>query len=492
MNNVNKQHFLKNKNHFSTLLISSLALFAFTGCGGGSDDDSPPALTEFDATAILGDKQEVDRLRYFREIKADKARKDFNITGENIRVTIMGEMVDSTHPDIQSRVVKQYNTFSNKGIINTGVANQAYKIDLYGRGHGHGTHIAGTIAAECDGVGIQGVACGSTLDVYDLGAYGNERMPIEGWGDIHEFETFFSAFTASLKDVTKRNASRILTGSFNIESPYIPFTSGGSVENKSITKIFANIEDKDISSAEELSTEGLVNFKNTSDITYLQRVFNNNNSDSMIIYGALLSKSKQWKELETAIKAYQDTDGVYIITESNNLFENRTSVLNAMPTISNKVDPDLWISAVLAQPKGYDEAVTKSDFTEEKMNQLMKGEYITPINSCGEAATDYCILIPSYDVLSTMTNKVAEQALQLVKLDDRDHQIFTGHSMGAPMIAGALALMEELNVRENLGYSMKDLVKILKDNANRTFKGYDPIKHGRGILDIAAALEQMR
>ncbi len=38
---------------------------------------------------------------------------------------------------------------------------------------------------------------------------------------------------------------------------------------------------------------------------------------------------------------------------------------------------------------------------------------------------------------------------------------------------------------------MKDLVRTLKGNANRSFKGYNAKKHGRGMLDIAAALEKL-
>jgi hypothetical protein len=37
------------------------------------------------------------------------------------------------------------------------------------------------------------------------------------------------------------------------------------------------------------------------------------------------------------------------------------------------------------------------------------------------------------------------------------------------MITGALALMKELNVRENLGHSMKDLVRILKEKCQPLF-----------------------
>jgi hypothetical protein len=177
---------------------------------------------------------------------------------------------------------------------------------------------------------------------------------------------------------------------------------------------------------------------------------------------------------------------VYLITESNIPF-GRTSVINAMPSLSNKVDADLWLSVVMVQPKGIEAAKTQAGFKQI----LDKAEYITPINHCGKTAASYCILTPSYDVLSTMTEKVREAEAPLYKIQERFHQSFSGHSMGAPMVAGALALMQELNQQKKLGYSMKDLVRILKQSANRTFKGYNPDKHGQGILDIGAALKQM-
>jgi subtilisin family serine protease len=479
-----------NKTFCIGFLISSMTLFALAGCGSGSNS-SQPALTEIDGNADIAEgKKEVDRLRFFREIKADKARKNFNVTGSGVRITIMGEVVDVSHPDINRRVIKQYNTFSDKGIVNTGIKNEAYKIDLFGRGEGHGTHIAGTIAAECDGKGIQGVACSADLDVYDLGAYENERLPVNGWGNIHEMERFLGAFNHALRDIVKRKSSRILTGSFNQESPAIRLRQGGSLENQSLSQIIKAFEQEE-GKLSALNNKGLVRFEDDADIEYITRVTNNNGGDESIAAGVLLPLSKQWKELEDTIKAYQDSDGVYIITESNNLFENRTSVLNAMPTLSTKVDPALWISAVMAVPKGYFELTNNPDSTVEELNQLMKGEYITPINSCGEMAAEYCILIPSYSVLSTMTRKVADQSIPFFNIDGRGYQILSGHSMGAPMIAGALALMEEYNVRKGLGYKMKDLVRILKDNANRSFPGFDATKHGKGLLDIEAALKAM-
>lgn len=60
------------------------------------------------------------------------------------------------------------------------------------------------------------------------------------------------------------------------------------------------------------------------------------------------------------------------------------------------------------------------------------------------------------------------------------------------MVAATLALMEEENIRKGYGYSMKDLVRILKENANRSFNGYNEAQHGVGMLDVAAAINGMQ
>jgi len=203
----------------------------------------------------------------------------------------------------------------------------------------------------------------------------------------------------------------------------------------------------------------------------------------------LIQFSKGWYEVEDAIKKYQDNDGVYISTESNNIF-NRTSLLNAMPTISNKVDKDLWINAVLVSPEGFDDANLAT--LDEAYNYTQTHDYINVINDCGKMAKEYCMVVPSYKILSSVTKKVAESQNPLYGIDGRYFQVYTGHSMGAPMIAGALALMKEYNKKNNKGYSTKDLVRILKQTADKTFKGYDSSKHGVGMLDVKAALEAIR
>jgi subtilisin family serine protease len=450
------------------MALAASALVFTIACTG------PPKVISI--SEALDSTEEIARLSYFEEINAKGALEDEELTGEGVRVTIMGEMVDVSHPDLAGRVVGQYNTFVRKGTVLRGSGNAPYGAKILGKNDGHGTHIAGTIAAECDGIALQGVACGATLDVYDLGAYDSAgNYPSEGWGDDDEISRFINAFIIALDDLTRRGESRIATGSFNLESPAVSVKARGPLHGLPLAEIMRHVE-KDIKKVPDLFNKGLVELENPGDQEFLERVIKANDKDLFIMMGLPLQLSAEWRDLAKAIGRYQASGGVYIVTESNYVFENRTSVLNAMPSLCDAVDEDLWLSVVMVAQKEQGE-----------------GEYFCPINSCGDLAANYSIVTPSYAVLSTMTERVALWGdSPLFELDGRFHQAFGGHSMGAPMVAATLALMEEQNVREGYGYSMKDLVRILKESANRSFPGYDPALHGRGMLDVTAAVEAMK
>ncbi len=464
----------------NSLLFSTIvAAFSLAGCGGST----------VNIDQQIANLPEAQRLRYFKEIHLGTAHQQPGVTGKDVRVTIMGEAVDASHTDLSKHIIKQYNTFAKKDVVLNGSGNQPYGFDKMGKGDGHGTHIAGTIAASCDGKGIQGIACDATLDVYDLGAYDSaEKLQPQGWGNTHEFARFMQAFSLAMKDVTRRGESKITTGSFNMESPYIPYQSGSTLQGLPLTEIINDYaSETDPGGIQAIFSEGAVKFINHADQNYLKTVAEQSEEPIPTYLGTLLPLTKEWSELANTLAEYQRSGGVYLITESNNIF-NRTSVLNAMPSISPKVDKDLWLSVVMVMPA----KVPGGDSpTASISSDTLNGRYITPLNHCGKVAKEYCILTPSYNVLSTMTEKVRESSVTLYNIDGRMHQVFSGHSMGAPMVAATLALMQEYNQKKQLGYSMKDLVRILKDNANRNFPGYDPDKHGRGILDVSAALAAM-
>ncbi|MEA1987966.1 MAG: S8 family serine peptidase [Pseudomonadota bacterium] len=62
---------------------------------------------------------------------------------------------------------------------------------------------------------------------------------------------------------------------------------------------------------------------------------------------------------------------------------------------------------------------------------------------------------------------------------------YSGTSMATPVVSGGLALL--MSAWDNL--TIQQAVKLLKDNANKSFTGYSAAEYGVGILDIRAAFE---
>ena len=77
-------------------------------------------------------------------------------TGEGIIVAVMDTGIDSTHPDLQGKVIRRFDCRAGAE------ADPTLNFDTYG----HGTHCAGIIAAKNDGKGVVGLAYGAQL--YDV------------------------------------------------------------------------------------------------------------------------------------------------------------------------------------------------------------------------------------------------------------------------------------------------------------------------------------
>jgi len=77
-------------------------------------------------------------------------------TGEGVIVAVMDTGIDSTHPDLQGKVIRRFDCRTGSEVGPT------LNFDT----HGHGTHCAGIIAAKNDGKGVVGLAYGAQL--YDV------------------------------------------------------------------------------------------------------------------------------------------------------------------------------------------------------------------------------------------------------------------------------------------------------------------------------------
>nr|WSW46522.1 S8 family serine peptidase [Streptomyces sp. NBC_01001] len=90
-----------------------------------------------------------------RAIKADQAHK-INDGSRDVTVGVIDTGVDDTHPDLAANFSKGQSANCVGGVADT--TEGAWR--PYADGSDHGTHVAGTIAAARNGIGISGVAPG--------------------------------------------------------------------------------------------------------------------------------------------------------------------------------------------------------------------------------------------------------------------------------------------------------------------------------------------
>ncbi|WP_162913114.1 S8 family peptidase [Rhodospirillaceae bacterium SYSU D60014] len=153
-----------------TVLVLTVSA-VLSGCGGGgglAEDASPnidrPPLLEEPATgsspsAWSGSDEYLNAngLSIIHAAEAYSVRTTGKPAGEDVRVAVIDTGIDQTHPDLEAQ------SFAFQG-------------DVEGDRDGHGTHVAGTIAARRDGRGVHGVAYNADLvaiqafrNVSDLG-----------------------------------------------------------------------------------------------------------------------------------------------------------------------------------------------------------------------------------------------------------------------------------------------------------------------------------
>ncbi len=145
-----------------------------------------------------------------------------NTMGRGVRVAVIDTGIDTTHPDLVGQVDGGYSAITKSEALN------AYQDD-----NGHGTHVAGTIAAKRDDRGVVGVAPEARLygvKVLDADGSGNLSDVIDGivWAASNDMQVANMSLGAPFGSETMRRALRFAAGRGTIVVAAAG-NSGGSV-----------------------------------------------------------------------------------------------------------------------------------------------------------------------------------------------------------------------------------------------------------------------
>ena len=193
--------------------MSLWALLFVTGCGGGGGGISTnypqqPSTIPFLSVARIGD-DEIGNQNGVAQVQADYAIEN-GFQGQNVTIGILDKGIDSTHSELQGKVTDGGDwAYGGSGLIDH---------------NGHGTHIAGIIAAKQDGSGIVGVAPKASLKSYKL-------FNADGRASQYGFH---HALQQVLNDAQKSNVSVLNNSWSNSDSMEQIFNKGvsASVRNE--------------------------------------------------------------------------------------------------------------------------------------------------------------------------------------------------------------------------------------------------------------------
>lgn len=374
-----------------------------------------------------------------------------DLTGAGERIAVLSESVEIEQRLFDGSDLRVYRSVESG---DNAIGEMTLAQPMLIREEWHGTHVTGIIAARCDDV-LRGIACASRVDVYDFGAYG-DFYPLPDTASQGEVEADFIARIIASLDHAREAGTRIANLSFNVEAPVFS-TPEHSGQRQSIVEI---IEDQPLpyrlfySRRSELQGRSGFDGVSPEDWSYIAGIGAQHDDPTAILLGILLPQSLEWDALADAVARFQSDGGVIVISESNNRFNGRSGVLNALPLHSERIERGQWLSIAYVRPQG-------------------EG-FSAPLNGCGREAASFCISVVANAVLSGEP--------------EGGTRVESGHSMGTPMVSSLIALMVEKGKRSDPHFSAVDAVALIRATLRSDFEGYAPEVHGLGILDARAAL----
>ncbi len=150
------------------LLCYFLCFFVLfiSGCGGGSNIQTTKTHIDNNTTLKIRSITDPyfyqqwyleDNSTFYKENSIDKNAsihygKSYRYTGKGVKIAIIDNGLDVTHPDLKGRIVATYDISTNSSVVSNNTP------DGY-----HGTAVTGIIAADANDIGIKGIASKSKI-----------------------------------------------------------------------------------------------------------------------------------------------------------------------------------------------------------------------------------------------------------------------------------------------------------------------------------------
>ena len=354
------------------ILVLSLILSA---CGGGGGGGSSGSSSVSDPTCSTSTSSFcTDEFNANYGLVATKAYEAFDdgYDGDGIKVAVLDGGFDTGHSDLDANIITGYNEIDDDNSPNAGSHNSKMA--------GHGTHVAGIIAAEKNGTGMMGIAFNASI------------MPIKIFQDSGTFVSN-DQIQNSINYATD-NGAIALNNSWGSSRTVSGFTCNGVscyivVGGESATGGFSAAERTAWASVATDNNVVVFAAGNHGNNSATGEITRYRSSDGAALY---------------SLSAQQTVDNGWIT------YVNR-STAEAQYGVNASAVEDNWINVVAV-----DNSNTITSYS----------------NGCGNTKA-YCIAAPGDNIYSTVPTA----------LNSSGYDKYNGTSMAAPHVSGAIAVMKE-------------------------------------------------
>jgi len=364
------------KNIFKILAILSLPLLlnACGGGGGGGGGSSGSSSSAVDTTCTTSTSSfctaEFNNQYGLVTTKAYEAYDD-GYDGDGIKVAVLDGGFDTSHADLDANIITGYDEEDDDNTPNAGSHNATMG--------GHGTHVAGIIAAEKNGTGMQGIAYNASI------------MPIKIFQDSGTF----------------------VTGGINNSIDYATDNGAIALNNSWGTSRAVNATCSGVSCYVVVPAESTTGGFTAAERTAWASVASDNN---VVVFAA---GNNGMNSVNGQVKAYRSSDDAYITSYDAQVVVDALSAVSYVNRSTQEAQYGVNASAVAENwlnVVALDNTNTIASYS----------------NACGNTKA-YCIAAPGSSIYSTVPTA----------LKSSGYDTYNGTSMAAPHVSGAIAVMKE-------------------------------------------------